>query len=100
MTQEWFPNLNPEKLIASDSFLKKSIYLQQIENLRSLKASNGEGRRPKVVIIGGSHSGFSCAWMLLNGPAMYHRSYKVLNKLANANKDEEGKEQQIAAPMP
>ena len=31
---------------------------------------------------------------------MYHRSYKVLNKLANANKDEEGKEQQIAAPMP
>lgn len=23
----------------------------------------------KIVIIGGSHSGFSAAWMLLNGPA-------------------------------
>lgn len=25
----------------------------------------------EVTIIGGSHSGFSCAWMLLNGPAMF-----------------------------
>jgi len=27
-----------------------------------------------IVIIGGSHSGFSCAWMLLNGPAMYYKN--------------------------
>jgi hypothetical protein len=26
---------------------------------------------PKIVIIGASHSGFSCAWLLLNGPASY-----------------------------
>lgn len=37
-------------------------------------------RRPKVVIIGGSHSGFSCAWMLLHGPAMYHSCYKTLDE--------------------
>lgn len=28
----------------------------------------------KIVIIGGSHSGFSCAWMLLNGPSMYYKN--------------------------
>ena len=28
--------------------------------------------KKKIVIIGGSHSGFSCAWMLLNGPAAYY----------------------------
>ncbi len=27
----------------------------------------------KVVIVGGSHSGFSCAWLLLNGPAGWER---------------------------
>lgn len=26
-------------------------------------------RKRRIVIIGGSHSGFSAAWMLLNGPA-------------------------------
>jgi hypothetical protein len=25
------------------------------------------------VIIGGSHSGYSCAWMMLNGPSSYHK---------------------------
>lgn len=28
----------------------------------------------KIVIIGGSHSGFSSAWMLLNGPAAYYKN--------------------------
>lgn len=28
-----------------------------------------EKKIKKVVIIGGSHSGFSAAWMLLHGPA-------------------------------
>ena len=69
VTQEWFPSLNPERLIASDAFLKKKVYLQQLGRLSDLSQT----RRPKVVIIGGSHSGFSCAWLLLNGPAMYQR---------------------------
>jgi len=25
-----------------------------------------------IVIVGGSHSGFSSAWLLLNGPALYY----------------------------
>jgi predicted NAD/FAD-binding protein len=33
-----------------------------------------ESNRKKIVIIGGSHSGFSCAWMLLNGPAMFYKN--------------------------
>lgn len=33
----------------------------------------------KIVIIGGSHSGFSCAWMLLNGPATYYNNNAGLN---------------------
>lgn len=28
-----------------------------------------EKKMKKIVIIGGSHSGFSAAWMLLHGPA-------------------------------
>jgi hypothetical protein len=36
----------------------------------------------KVIIIGGSHSGFSCAWMLLNGPA----AHKYQMKAPNANR--------------
>ena len=31
-----------------------------------------------MVIIGGSHSGFSCAWLMLHGPAMYQRCLKTL----------------------
>ena len=59
-------------MIASDSFLKKEAYLDWINRLKRVT-------RPKVVIIGGSHSGFSCAWMLLHGPAMFQRCFKVLD---------------------
>ena len=63
----WFPNLNPEKVIASDEFLRSEGYLKHIKRLH-------ESRTKKVVIIGGSHSGFSCSWMLLNGPAAYYNN--------------------------
>jgi predicted NAD/FAD-binding protein len=33
-----------------------------------------EQKMKKIVIIGGSHSGFSCAWMLLNGPTAYYHN--------------------------
>ena len=33
-----------------------------------------EKKLKKIVIIGGSHSGFSCAWMLLNGPSAYYNN--------------------------
>jgi len=75
----WFPSLLRDKsrLISSDSFLKKWVYL---ETIRKLKREQDEAgykngkpvKRANIVIIGGSHSGFSCAWMLLNGPSLFH----------------------------
>lgn len=46
----------------ADRFLKRQGFDQIIEKINADKIK-------KVVIIGGSHSGFSAAWMLLNGPA-------------------------------
>eukprot|EP00347_Sterkiella_histriomuscorum_P013633 403363974 len=64
---KWFPNLDPSKTLASDSFLRSYVYLS---TMRKIKEQNLK----KIVIIGGSHSGFSCAWMLLNGPATYYKN--------------------------
>ena len=36
-----------------------------------------EQKITNIVIIGGSHSGFSCAWMLLNGPATYKNNTSI-----------------------
>ena len=36
--------------------------METVERIKSLN-------KKKIVIIGGSHSGFSTAWILLNGPA-------------------------------
>ena len=33
-----------------------------------------ENKIKNIVIVGGSHSGFSAAWMMLNGPATYCRN--------------------------
>lgn len=33
-----------------------------------------KNKQKNIVIIGGSASGFSCAWMMLNGPALYNRN--------------------------
>jgi hypothetical protein len=34
-----------------------------------LQRDKKERKKLNIVIIGGSHSGFSCAWILLNGPS-------------------------------
>lgn len=65
----WFPNLSPEKVVASDEFLRSYGYRKGLDIL-----AKPESKKKRVVIIGGSHSGFSCAWMLLNGPAAYYRN--------------------------
>ena len=36
-----------------------------------------EKKLKNIVIIGGSHSGFSAAWMLLNGPATYKKNNSI-----------------------
>ena len=54
----------------SDSTLQEQGYKMLINNLINKK-------RKRVIIIGGSHSGFSCAWMLLNQPSNYRN---ILNE--------------------
>lgn len=61
----WFPNFNPERVMASDEFLRCEGFTSSIKCI-------SQNKLKKIVIIGGSHSGFSCAWMLLNGPAAYY----------------------------
>ena len=63
----WFPDLDPRKVIASDDFLRNEGFINSIQMLN-------QKPKKKIVIIGGSHSGFSCAWMLLNGPAAYYKN--------------------------
>ena len=54
---DWFPSKmkHYDRVVTSDYFLKKEGFVSQIKK-----------RPKKVVIVGGSHSGFSCAWLLLN----------------------------------
>jgi len=64
-----FPDLNREKVVLGDLFFKREVFKQRIQQLRAVSAK--ENRKLNIVIIGGSHSGFSAAWMLMNGPATY-----------------------------
>jgi hypothetical protein len=63
----WFPNLSSEQAMASDYLLGPDGYKETMKKIRKQNLK-------KVVIIGGSHSGFSCAWMLLNGPSAYYNN--------------------------
>ena len=60
----WFPFLKTrtEDVLLSDYVLQKEGYMETVERIKNLN-------KKKIVIIGGSHSGFSTAWILLNGPA-------------------------------
>ena len=49
-------------MILSDYFLQRDGFLATINRIKQERLRN-------IVIIGGSHSGFSAAWMLMNGPA-------------------------------
>lgn len=50
------------KIVTSDAFLRKETFINRVSKLNA---------GSKIVIIGGSHSGFSCAWLLLNGSAAH-----------------------------
>jgi len=66
----------PEKTMVATQFLK-------LENVDQLPCVDGD-----IVIIGASHSGFSCAWRLLNDPlfkGMFNREHKGFDK--GAGKD-------------
>ena len=42
-----------------------------------------QNKYKNIVIIGGSHSGFSAAWLMLNGPATYNRNNSIGEKAQN-----------------
>lgn len=46
-----------------------SDYVLKRQNFNSVAKRINNEKLKNIVIIGGSHSGFSCAWLLLNGPA-------------------------------
>jgi hypothetical protein len=50
-------------VITSDYFLKREGYIQTMKKIGGL---NKTSSKKKIVIIGGSHSGFSCAWLMLH----------------------------------
>jgi 6-phosphofructokinase len=53
-----------DQVLLGDDFLKRDVYKATMEKINTNKLK-------KIVIIGGSHSGFSAAWLMLNGPATY-----------------------------
>ena len=61
--------LKQDRVVLSDWVLKRQGFNKIIKKINAEKIK-------KIVIIGGSHSGFSAAWMLLNGPAdVLHNSH-------------------------
>ena len=50
-----------DKIILSDVFLRKDGFKKIMQRIKDENLKN-------IVIIGGSHSGFSAAWIMLNGP--------------------------------
>jgi hypothetical protein len=63
---DWFPFMKERKndLFLSDYMLQEKGFKEVLQRLK-----DGSPSRRKIVIMGGSHSGFSAAWILLNGPA-------------------------------
>jgi lysine/ornithine N-monooxygenase len=68
--------INQKDFYHSDYFLQEQGYLNFLHNIRNNFA---EKTKLKVVIIGGSHSGFSCAWMILNSPSEYRKYFKEVS---------------------
>ena len=56
-----------------DGFLKLSKYIK-------------DNKVKEISIIGGSHSGFSCAWLMLNGNATFGHNQEEPGKLPCAHK--------------
>lgn len=74
--QEILRLITPSDFFHSDYVLQEAGFNHLINNLK-LK------EKKRVVILGGSHSGFSCAWMLLNGHIDMHK-LKEQNKSIRA----------------
>lgn len=80
---------NSDYVLQEDGYDKLYKYLATQKAKIERKMSNSSNNKKlKVVIIGGSHSGFSCAWILLNGYSRYSSQknaskYKPKDNLEN-----------------
>jgi hypothetical protein len=65
--KEWFPALrhSQQKVVLADEFLRQDGYTRTMTDICENKLKN-------IVIIGGSASGFSCAFTMLHGPATFN----------------------------
>ena len=89
----WFPFMKDRRgdLLTSDYVLQKQGFFDLVKRIR-------EFNKKKIVIIGGSHSGFSTAWLLLNGPADILRNTHVKPSVQYV-KENTGKFEFPGAPM-
>jgi hypothetical protein len=52
----------------SDEMLKERGFKQLVSDIKEKNGSGNMKVPATIVIIGGSHSAFSIAWLLMNGP--------------------------------
>ena len=57
-------------MLLADDFLRKDVFNATIKRINQNKFK-------KIVIVGASHSGFSAAWLLLNGPATFNKNNSI-----------------------
>ena len=74
--------MRKDRIITSDYFLRKEGYLATMRKIKT------EGLK-RIVIIGGSHSGFSCAWMMLKGPADILHNTHIIPRCARTYKEQQ-----------
>ena len=61
--------------IIGESNLFFSDYVLQEQGYKLFYSNLIKRRKKRVIIIGGSHSGFSCAWIIINKPVTYKNIY-------------------------
>ena len=65
-----------ERVILSDKFMRRDVFKKTMEKIKREGIKN-------ITIIGGSASGWSTAWLLLNGPANFQHNNSIKSKPKN-----------------
>lgn len=64
-------------ILSSDEFLVENGYIRLLNHIYNhITTNKNKDHKLRLVIIGGSHSGFSSLWMLLNGPSLCGNSHE------------------------
>jgi hypothetical protein len=72
-------NTKRQKVYTSDEMLRERGFKQLVTDLKVANSEKGGGYRepPTIVIIGGSHSAFSIACLLINGPFKIPKQFEA-----------------------